>query len=174
MPIGFHEILLEESPVDKVVTLKFREKLSKKNYNKLVPRIGGLMRNGIKIRPVVELHDFKGWTASALWENTKFATRHFNDVKQLAVVGDSRWKTAVTVFVKPFTKAQVRYFGIKKAHLASNGSERNNSVGNHSPFTLGRRYALRLDILLTHDGLSRILPRSPIIRNKHRPTHGCT
>jgi hypothetical protein len=30
MTLGFHEILLEDAPVGKIVTLKFKEKLRKK------------------------------------------------------------------------------------------------------------------------------------------------
>ena len=62
---------------------------------------------------LVELIDFKGWTAGALWEDTKFAARHFNDIDRLAVVGDARWEKGITVFIKPFTKAQVKYFDMK-------------------------------------------------------------
>lgn len=110
MPIGFDEIQLDETPAGKVVTLKFREKLDGKDFEAFVPRIEGLMRDGSKIRLLVELQDFSGWTAGALWEDTKFATRHFNDIEKLAVVGDAKWETGVALFVKPFTNADVRYF----------------------------------------------------------------
>jgi hypothetical protein len=110
MTIGFHEILLEDAPMGKIVTLKFKETLRKKDYEEFVPKIEGLMADGSKIRLLVELIEFKGWTAGALWEDTKFATRHFNDIDRLAVVGDARWQKGITVFIKPFTGAEVRYF----------------------------------------------------------------
>ncbi len=53
---------------------------------------------------------FKGWTAGALWEDTKFAAKHFNDIDRIAVVGESRWQRGVAVFFKPYTAADVRYF----------------------------------------------------------------
>ena len=110
MTIGFHEIQLEEASAGKIVTLKFKKQLDKEDYDEFVPRIEGLMEGGSKIRLVVELLDFEGWTAGALWEDTKFAARHFNDIDRLAVVGEARWEVGITVFVKPFTNAQVRYF----------------------------------------------------------------
>lgn len=113
MTIGFHEIDLEEAPAGKIVTLRIKEKLSKEDYNEFVPMIEGMMQNNSKIRLLVELHDFDGWTAGALWEDSKFATRHFNDIERLAVVGDKRWEKGVTVFIKPFTSAEVRYFDMK-------------------------------------------------------------
>jgi hypothetical protein len=118
MPIGFDEIQLEETSEGKVVTLKFRERLEGKDFEAFVPRIEGLMRDGSKIRLLVELHDFNGWTAGALWEDTKFAARHFNDIVKLAVAGDAKWEKGVAVFVKPFTSAVVRYFNIEDLEAA--------------------------------------------------------
>ena len=111
MTMGFHEIQVEETPVGKIVTLTIKEKLRKKDYEEFVPQLEQLMQSGDKIRLVVELHNFQGWTMGALWEDTKFAARHFSDIERLAVVGDARWEKGVTLFLKPFTKAQVRYFG---------------------------------------------------------------
>jgi hypothetical protein len=110
MPIGFDEIQVEKAPAGTIITLKFREKLDKGDYDEFVPMIESQIEHGSPIRMVVELHDFQGWTAGALWEDTKFAARHFNDIERLAVVGEARWETGVTVFVKPFTSADVRYF----------------------------------------------------------------
>ncbi len=112
MTMGFHEIQVEETPVGKIVTLTIKEKLRKKDYEEFVPQLESLMQDGSKIRLMVELDDFQGWTMGALWEDTKFATRHFNDIERLAVVGEARWEKGVTLFLKPFTKAQVRYFDI--------------------------------------------------------------
>ena len=116
--MGFDEIRLEESPVGKIVTLRFREQLRKTDYEEFVPKLEGLMEDGSKIRLLVELQDFEGWTAGALWEDTKFAAKHFNDIERLAVVGDSRWEKGITVFIKPFTGARVRYFDVGELQQA--------------------------------------------------------
>ena len=118
MPIGFDEIQVDPTPVGTIVTLKFREKLDKQDYETFVPMIESQMKNGSPIRLLTELHDFKGWTVGALWEDTKFAAKHFNSIERLAVVGESRWQKGVTVFVKPFTAADVRYFDMKEIDTA--------------------------------------------------------
>lgn len=110
MSIGFDEIQLEETPAARIVTLTFKEKLDKEDYETFVPRIEALMEGDAKIRILVELRDFKGWSAGALWEDTKFAARHFNDIERLAVVGDARWEKGIALFAMPFTRAEVRYF----------------------------------------------------------------
>lgn len=113
MTIGFDEIQLEKSPVGNIVTLKFKGKVSKADYEDFVPQIEFLMKGDVKIRLLVELHDFEGWTAGAMWEDTKFAARHFNDIERLAVVGEARWERGMTTFIKPFTMAAVKYFDLQ-------------------------------------------------------------
>ena len=112
MPIGFDEIQVEETASGTLVTLKIKEKLDKEDYAMFVPMIESQMQNGSPVRLLIELHDFKGWTAGALWEDTKFAAKHFNDIDRMAVVGDARWQKGVTTFFKPFTHADVRYFDL--------------------------------------------------------------
>ena len=63
-----------------------------------------------KIRILVEMHDFHGWDAGALWEDLKWDASHFNHIERLAVVGDSKWHQWMASFCKPFTTAKIRYF----------------------------------------------------------------
>jgi len=118
MPIGFDEIQVDPTPVGTIVTLKFREKLDKADYETFVPMIESQMKNGASIRLLAELHDFEGWTAGALWEDTKFAAKHFKDIERVAVVGEARWQKGITVFGKPFTSADVRYFDMQEIDKA--------------------------------------------------------
>ena len=118
MTLGFDEIQLEKSPVGNIVTLTFKRKVDKEDYYRFVPQLEGLMEGDAKIRLVVQLQDFKGWTAGALWEDTKFAARHFNDIERLAIVGDAQWEKSMAAFIKPFTTAKVRYFDMQQADQA--------------------------------------------------------
>lgn len=118
MTLGFDEIQLEKLPVGNIVTLTFKGKVDKEDYDRFVPQLEGLMEGDAKIRLVVQLHDFKGWTAGALWEDTKFAARHFNDIERLAIVGDAQWEKSMAAFIKPFTTAKVRYFDMQQADQA--------------------------------------------------------
>ena len=110
MPIGFDEIQVDNTPAGTIVTLKFRQTLEKKDYEMFVPMLEYQIENHAPIRILVELVDFSGWTAGALWEDTKFAASHFNDIERLAIVGDASWEKGISMFVKPFTRATVRYF----------------------------------------------------------------
>jgi hypothetical protein len=79
-------------------------------YETLVPLVEEQIEAHGRIRVVVELHDFHGWTMGALWEDFKFDLRHFDDVERVALVGESRWQKGMAAFCKPFTRAWIRYF----------------------------------------------------------------
>ena len=101
--------ILEEGPGN-TVTVRLTGKLTSADYELFVPEIERLTEVHGTIRMLVELVDFHGWTAGALWEDTKFAARHFSDIERLALLGDSKWEKGMAVFCKPFTRAKVRYF----------------------------------------------------------------
>ncbi len=110
MPTGFDEIHIEDKPTGKIVLLTFKEEINKEDCQRIIPQLEWLIQKNHKIRILVELRDFKEWTAGALWEGVNFETKHFNGVERMAIVGDARWKTGVAMFIKPFTSADVRYF----------------------------------------------------------------
>jgi hypothetical protein len=110
MSIGFDEILVDDTETGKIVTLKINQTLDKEDYESFVPLIETQMQAGTPIRILIELHAFKGWTAGALWEETKFSAKHFSDIERIAIVGESHWKKGIALFVKPFTAAKVRFF----------------------------------------------------------------
>ena len=84
-------------------------KLVKEDYDALVPTVDRAIERYGKIRMLIVMHDFHGWTASAFWEDTKFGARHFRDIERLAMVGETKWQHGMTIS-KPFTTATVRYF----------------------------------------------------------------
>lgn len=118
MPYAFDEIQISEEPGGTVITLVFQDKLAKEDYDAFVPKIDKILESRDKIRILVQLRDFRGWSAGALWEDTKFGLRHFNDIERLAVVGDRQWEKTMTQFIAPFTGAEVRYFDMADSREA--------------------------------------------------------
>jgi hypothetical protein len=109
-------IKLAETNGGKVLEVDLTGKLAKEDYETFVPVVERLVKEQHKVRMLVEMHDFHGWTAGALWEDTKFAAHHFHDIERLAIVGETKWEKGMATFCKPFTKAMVRYFD--RAHAA--------------------------------------------------------
>ena len=87
-----------------------RGTLTKEDYETFLPELEKQISEHGKLRLLVEMLEFHGWTAGALWEDMKFDYRHYNDIERLAIVGDSKWEEAMASFCKPFTTAKVRYF----------------------------------------------------------------
>lgn len=94
----------------KILRVRCTSKLSKDDYHRFTPMVEELMDQHGKIRILLELHDFHGWTAGALWEDLKFDMKHFSDIERLAIVGETQWERGMAVFCKPFTSAKIRFF----------------------------------------------------------------
>lgn len=105
-------IRLEERDGGKAVIVSLTGKLTKQDYELFVPELERLIEEHGRVRMLIELLDFHGWTAGALWEDTKFAARHFSDIERLAIVGESAWEKGMAAFCKPFTRAEVKYFDV--------------------------------------------------------------
>lgn len=93
-------------------------KLTAEDYEKFVPEVEKQIAEFGKLRLLVELHDFHGWTLAAVWDDMNFDMKHWNDIKRLAIVGESKWEAGMAVFCKPFTGAKVKYFDHSKLEQA--------------------------------------------------------
>ena len=118
-PISIAKTLSEQTD-NNIVELKVSGKLTAEDYAVITPEVEQRMEKYDKIRLCIELHDFHGWTAGAMWEDLKFDFRHFNDIERIAVVGEDRWEKGMTMFFKPFTAATVRYFDNHRLEEAQN------------------------------------------------------
>jgi len=109
-----HAIALESRAGGKAIFVTVTGELTAPDYEYFVPYVDKQIAEQGKVDMLVDLQDFHGWTAGAMWQDTKFAGRHFSDIGRLALVGDRRWEKGLAVFCKPFTRAEVRYFDRSK------------------------------------------------------------
>ena len=103
-------IQLKEEDGGKTLAVHVSEKLVKADYEHFVPEFERLVGIHGKLRVLFDMTGFHGWTAGALWEDSKFAMHHFSDIDRLAIVGEKKWQEGMATFCKPFTKATVKYF----------------------------------------------------------------
>lgn len=103
-------IELSEEDHDKFVLVRLTGRLEAQDYEHFVPEVDRLVQKHGKLRMLVLMHDFHGWSAGALWEDTKFALHHFRSIERLAVVGEKRWQKGMATFCRPFTSAEIQYF----------------------------------------------------------------
>jgi len=102
----------------RIVEIKATGTLAKSDYERCALQAEPLIERYGKVRMLVELQDFQGWSAGGLWGDLKFDIKHFSDVERLAIIGESKWHEATTRFFKPFTRAEVRYFTHEQADEA--------------------------------------------------------
>ena len=107
-------IQLSESNQGTTVAVHVSGKLAKEDYEHFVPEFERLVGLHGKLHVLFDMSDFHGWTAGALWEDTKFAMHHFSDIERLAMLGEKKWQEGMATFCKPFTKAEVKYFDQNK------------------------------------------------------------
>jgi len=99
-----------EKQAEDIIHVTVSGRLTKEDYEHFVPEIEAVIADRGTVRILFDMRDFHGWNAGALWEDTKFAFRHFRDIELLAVVGENRWQKGMATFCKPFTKAEIRFF----------------------------------------------------------------
>ena len=103
-------VKMKHEPGSRALELAMEGKLQTEDYETFTPVVEDLIEQYGSLDMLVNLHDFHGWTAGALWQDTKFAARHFRDIGKLAIVGETKWEAGMAKFCKPFTAAQVRFF----------------------------------------------------------------
>jgi hypothetical protein len=113
-------VVLISNPVNNVLQVDVDGKLTKEDYQRLVPGVEDLIQRHGKIRMIVKMRDFHGWEIGAIWEDIKFDAKHFSDIERIALIGDKQWEKAMATFCKPFTLAKIRYFDMEQVDQAVN------------------------------------------------------
>jgi hypothetical protein len=103
-------IQLNEENDGKILVVYVSGKLVIADYENFVPEFERLVRQHGKLRVLFDMTSLHGWEVGAMWEDTKFAIKHFSDIERLAMVGEKKWQQRMATFCKPFTKATVQYF----------------------------------------------------------------
>jgi hypothetical protein len=103
-------IQIHEQKDGKLVEVQLSGKIRKEDYEHFVPEVDRLIRQHGKIRMLLEMTDFHGWDAGALWEDIKFDLKHFSDFERISMVGEKKWQKGMSQFCRPFTSAKIRYF----------------------------------------------------------------
>ncbi len=101
-----------------ILGFKMSGKLHDADYKVFVPAVEAAIKAHGKVRLLAQFHDFHGWDMHALWDDTKFATKHCGDVERIALVGEKTWEKWMAAVCKPFTMAKIRYFDAKEVDAA--------------------------------------------------------
>ena len=84
--------------------------LDREDYLEIIPKVNQAIERNNKIKLLMELTDFQGWTIGAAWEDLEFRVSHVNRIECIAVVGDEQWINGMATFVKAFPRTKVQFF----------------------------------------------------------------
>lgn len=103
-----------------VVSTRATGKLTKEDYNKILPVLEGKEDRYEKISWYFEMENFEGWDLQAAWKDLKFDIKYANKLEKVAMVGAKDWEQKLTKVMKPFTSAEVRFFDLSEKEEARN------------------------------------------------------
>jgi hypothetical protein len=98
------------SDIPRTIAFKLSGKLHDEDYKTFVPAVEAAMTGKEKVPLFVQFEDFHGWDMHAMWDDTKFAMKHYSDFERIALVSERRWQKWMAQVCKPFTHAKVRHF----------------------------------------------------------------
>jgi len=95
---------------EKVLHVRLTGRLTDADYQAFVPEVEKLILRHGTLRLLVEMTDFHGWAAGAMWDDLKVYLKHGNEIERMAVVGEKRWQEWMTRLSKPLLQGEIRYF----------------------------------------------------------------
>ena len=102
--------VLTETMDGQIIEVIVSDKLTRGTYDAFLSRAEGAIEEFGKIRVLFLLLGFRGWDAGTLWSDLDVEWNHFQDIEQVAIVGESKWEQGMAKFVQPFNHSTICYF----------------------------------------------------------------
>ena len=102
----------------KIIYSRVSGTLTKEDIKKLHPFVHSILEKGMKVRWYFEMTNFEGWDLEGFWEDVKMDASHANDYEKIAMVGDKKWEDLLSKSMKPFTRAEVKFFDLNNKEIA--------------------------------------------------------
>jgi hypothetical protein len=96
-----------------VIVMTLSGKLTRADYAEIVPFVAGLIRKYKKVRLLIELDNFEGWTMGATFDDIIFIFRYGFHVERIAFLVHAAQDKLAVLLDRPFGRAlskNVKYF----------------------------------------------------------------
>ena len=108
---------LQEMPIG-VIGFEATGKLEAEDYSKvLLPAIERAAAAG-DVRVLIEIRDFDGLSAGALWEDLKMGVEHLRAWKRIALVTDVEWMSHMASLFGWMTPGEMKHFSLAERSTA--------------------------------------------------------
>lgn len=105
MPLTYRE-----DDANKLIELDVRGKITKEDYDAIVPKVKAFIDKHGTIRMLEVVEDFEGFETSVLWPGIKFDIQHLKYISLVAVVSDTGWIGALAKAAGSFMSTKLRTF----------------------------------------------------------------
>jgi hypothetical protein len=99
-----------ETMQDDFVELRVSGQVGAEDYEAIRSPMEGLFDRHERIRALIRIEDFKGWTLKGFLEELRFDARHRRDFEKIAVVGEKKTQELVTRAAKGLFSGETRFF----------------------------------------------------------------
>ncbi len=94
-----------------ILSAKISGELSKTEVSQMQAGALEAIRRWGKIKGLLILENFRGWSREGDWGDITFMSEHDKDIAKIAVVGEEEWKDLFFAFLaKGFRQAEIEYF----------------------------------------------------------------
>jgi hypothetical protein len=108
---------LQDLPVG-VIGFEATGKLKAEDYSEvLLPAIERAASAG-EVRMVIEIRDFDGLSAGALWEDLKMGVEHLRSWKRIALITDVQWMSHMASMFGWMTPGEMKHFALEERSAA--------------------------------------------------------
>lgn len=105
---------------EEFIAIKFTEKVTKEDYNSLIPILKEKLEKYKKINLYWELENFEGWDAASFTRELQFDLKYASQFNKVAIVGESQWQKLISLLGNYLTQAQIKFFDKHKQLEAMN------------------------------------------------------
>lgn len=94
----------------RIINLQVNGHLKRESYRSFVPALERLIEEHGKIRLLLDLSQFEGWSLGGSWQDLLFGFKHHRDVERIALVGDRKWEFFMSGMGVLFSTSEVSHF----------------------------------------------------------------
>ena len=109
---------IEEIDQGRTLEMRLMGKLTRTDYDQMLPQLEKLMSRWPKVNFLVILESGHGWEPAAFWADLKFDVTHWKRFGRIAVVGESLAEHWATWFSSLIRSEPVRFFAPAEENVA--------------------------------------------------------
>jgi hypothetical protein len=95
---------------NKVLTITANGRITKEDYEQLLPELEELLNKHDSLRFYIELENLSGFEIGALWKDVKFDFKYKNQYGRTAIVGEKKWEEWGTKISRMFFDSEMKFF----------------------------------------------------------------